>query len=129
MNRKLSTALVLALVLALVTSVAVFAQGTPPADAAPQDSTGFRRGQSDAQGMARQGTGTPNGAAANYVDGDGDGVCDNFVDADGDGVCDNCDQVGSGQMARRGGRNQDGSADGAMRRGGGRQGGGQGRNR
>ena len=140
MNRKLSTALILALVLALATSVAVFAQDSGPVgsgyqamqqgqEAAPRDGTGYRHGlDGDDQGMARQGTGTPNGSGINFVDEDGDGLCDQFVDEDGDGLCDNCDQLGAGQMGRRGGRNQDGTGDGPMRRGGGRQGG-QGRNR
>ena len=140
MNRKLSTALVLALILALTTSVAVFAQGNGPSAAgnqalqqgqpvAPQDGSGYRHGQTGEPGMARQATGTPNGSAANFLDVDGDGQCDHFVDADGDGVCDSCDQSGSGQMARRSARSQDGTANDAMRRGGGSQGRGPARNR
>ena len=129
MNRRLSTALVLALLLVLVTAVTAFAQGAGPGPGpaneqglAPQDGTGLHRGWHDGgQNMARRGTAPPAGPGTSYVDENSDGVCDYFVDEDGDGACDNCDGPGSGQMAQRGQRNPDGNANGSgMRRGGGR---------
>ena len=135
MNRKLSVAVLLALVLVLATSVTLFAQGNGPGTAnqqawqsgqilASQDGTGNQYGRSnDGQWAPGRGTGTPTGLGANYVDEDGDDVCDHYEDSDGDGRCDNCTQEGTGQMMRRGGGNQDGSGNrAAMHRSAGRQG-------
>ena len=119
MTRKLSAALVVALVLVMALSVAAFAQGSAQdAPYAPQDGTGNRFGQAGngpgVGGRAADGS----GQGMNFVDSDGDGVCDNFVDEDGDGVCDNCDGQGGQMMGRRNNRSQTNDDGMGMRQGG-----------
>ncbi len=87
MSRKLTTALVFALVLTMALSVSVFAQGAGPADGAT--------------------------TCATFVDANGDGICDNWVDVDADGVNDSAPRDGSGtQFGRQDGqyRNQQAAA-------------------
>lgn len=122
MTRRLSTALVVALVLMMVMSVAVFAQGqTGDAPYAPQDGTGYRFGATanDQPGVGRIADGAEQGA--NFANRNGDGVCDNFVDADGNGTCDTYDAQGGQKMGQRNGGSQSNSAAGVgARRGGNR---------
>jgi hypothetical protein len=117
MTRKLSTALVLALVLMMALSVAAFAQG-PAEDApyAPQDGTGYRFGRSGngQAGVGRMADGS--GQGVNFVDADNDGTCDNFIDEDGDGVCDSCDGQGGQMMGQRSRGNQSGETAGMVGR-------------
>lgn len=120
MTRKLSAALVFALVLVMALSVAAFAQA-PAQDApiAPQDGTGNRFGQSGTSpaGVGRAADGS--GQGVNFADVDGDGACDNFIDKDGDGVCDSCEGQGGQMMGQRSNRGQsDDAAATTMRRGG-----------
>lgn len=88
MSRKLTTALVFALVLTMALSVSAFAQGPSQA-------------------------GT--GACANCVDANGDGVCDNWIDSDGDGVNDSAPRDGSGQqLGQQAGRRQNAQSQNAL---------------
>lgn len=85
MSRKLTVALVFALVLTMAVSMSAFAQ-------------------EPGQGA---------GACANFVDADGDGVCDLWVDADGDGFNDNAPRYGSQrQHAAQGRQGQNGQRPG-----------------
>lgn len=114
MNRKLTTAIVLALILTLGLAVTAMAQGNGPMnganDSCPQgefidaNSDGVcDNAAQDGAGMQFQ-RGNSNGSTAsagpNFADADGDGVCDKFIDEDGDGVSDN--QVGAQNRGRRG---------------------------
>ena len=123
MTRKLSTALVVALVLTMAMSIAVFAQG-PVEDApyAPQDGTGYRFGRwgTGQAGVGRMADGA--GRGTNFADADNDGTCDNFIDEDGDGVCDSCEGQNGQTMSRRNGGNRSGESAGVAGRRGGRDG-------
>lgn len=86
--RKLRGLVILALVVAVLTAVGVFAAG----NGAGRGSWGSHHGYVDADS---DGVCDNQGAYCQFADANGDGVCDNqgaycqFADADGDGVCDN----------------------------------------
>ena len=117
MNHKLTTAIVLALILTLGLAVTAIAQGNDPGtngqclqgefidadgdgvcDNAAQNGAGMQFQRSNGnRGNAAAGN-MGNGLA--FTDADGDEVCDNYSDADGDGVSDN--RAGPQGRGRRG---------------------------